>query len=75
MNTPLPSPIVGRAVSRRGFIAGSGGLVLAVGWPSGEVEAQDKPPKYGADDMPNGWVDNPLVFVGADEGTPGRVGD
>jgi isoquinoline 1-oxidoreductase subunit beta len=63
MNTTLQSPIVGRAVSRRGFIAGSSGLALAVGWPSGEVHSQDKPPKYGADGMANGWVDNPLVFV------------
>ena len=63
MNTMLQSPIVGRAVSRRGFIAGSGGFALAVGWPRGEVHSQDKPPKYGADGMANGWVDNPLVFV------------
>jgi isoquinoline 1-oxidoreductase subunit beta len=62
MNTTLQTPIVGR-VSRRGFIAGSGGFALAVGWPSGDVHAQDKPPKYGADGMANGWVDNPLVFV------------
>jgi isoquinoline 1-oxidoreductase subunit beta len=63
MNTMLHSPIVGRAVSRRGFIAGSGGFALAVAWPSGEVTAQDKPPKYGADGMANGVVENPLVFV------------
>ena len=62
MNTMLQAPIVGR-VSRRGFIAGSGGFALAVGWPSGEVHSQDKPPKYGADGMANGVVENPLVFV------------
>ena len=62
MNTTLQTPIVGR-VSRRGFIAGSGGFALAVGWPSGDVHSQDKPPKYGADGMANGWVDSPLVFV------------
>jgi isoquinoline 1-oxidoreductase beta subunit len=55
-------------VSRRKFLQASalGGLVLAVGFPA-SVRAAD-PPKYGADGMPNGWVDNPLVFVaiGAD---------
>jgi isoquinoline 1-oxidoreductase beta subunit len=51
-------------VSRRGFLAGMsalGGLVLAVGFP-GALRAQDAP-KYGRDGMPDGWVDNPLVFV------------
>ena len=38
-----------------------GGFVLAAGFPSA-VRAAD-PPKYGADGMPNGWVDDPLVFV------------
>lgn len=55
-------------VSRRRFLQASalGGLVLAVGFPS-PARAAD-PPKYGADGMPHGWVDNPLVFVaiGAD---------
>ena len=50
-------------VSRRRFLQGMslGGLVLAVGYPSA-ARAQE-PKKYGADGMPNGWVDNPLVFV------------
>jgi isoquinoline 1-oxidoreductase beta subunit len=58
-------------VSRRRFIKGVsalGGLTLAVGFPMA-VRAAD-PPKYGADGMPHGWVDNPLVFVSiAQDGT------
>ena len=58
-------------VSRRGFLQGVsalGGLVLAVGYP--RVSRADDPPKYGADGMPHGWVDNPLAFVAiADDGT------
>ena len=58
-------------VSRRGFLQGAtalGGLVLALGWPSASRGAD--PPKYGADGMPNGWVDDPLVFVSiAEDGT------
>jgi len=52
-------------VSRRKFLRSAGalgGLVLAVGLPS-TVNAADDPPKYGADGMPHGWVDSPLVFV------------
>ena len=55
-------------VSRRRFIQGVsaiGGLVLAAGFPSA-VRGAD-PPKYGADGMPNGWVDDPLVFVAIGE--------
>ena len=51
-------------VSRRRFLQGisaMGGLVLAVGIPS-TVRAAD-PPKYGADGMPHGWIDDPLAFV------------
>src|SRR5262245_59461132 len=50
-------------VSRRRFLQGLslGGLVLAVGYPA-TAPAQE-PKKYGADGMPNGWVDNPLAFV------------
>jgi len=46
-------------------MAGLGGLVLAVGYP-GDLRAED-PPKYGADAMPHGWVDSPLVFVAIGE--------
>jgi isoquinoline 1-oxidoreductase beta subunit len=59
-------------VSRRRFLQGVtalGGLVLAAGFPS-LARAAD-PPKYGADGMPNGWVDDPLVFVAI--GTDGIV--
>ena len=81
MNAPLgfARPLSGRAtgsatqlvianVSRRTFLQGAsalGGLVLAVGY-SGALRAED-PPKYGADAMPHGWVDNPLVFVAIGE--------
>ena len=63
------TPLVIANVSRRTFLQGAsalGGLVLAVGYP-GALHADD-PPKYGADAMPHGWTDNPLVFVaiGAD---------
>jgi isoquinoline 1-oxidoreductase subunit beta len=58
-------------VSRRQFLQGMsalGGLVLAVGYPS--ATRADDPPKYGADGMPNAWVDNPLAFVAiGDDGT------
>ncbi len=56
-------------VSRRKFLQGvsalGGGLVLAVGFPAA-LRAAD-PPKYGADGMPHGWVDSPLVFVAIGE--------
>jgi isoquinoline 1-oxidoreductase beta subunit len=48
-------------LSRREFLkvtAAAGGLTLSAGWSS--VFAQDK---FGANGMPNGAVDNPLVFV------------
>jgi len=50
-------------ISRRSFIKGFAlsGLVLAIGMP--KLAIGDEPPKYGRDGMPNGWVDNPLVFV------------
>jgi isoquinoline 1-oxidoreductase beta subunit len=55
-------------VSRRQFLRGGcalGGLVLAVGLPAA-LRAADAP-KYGADGMPHGWVDSPLVFVAIGE--------
>jgi isoquinoline 1-oxidoreductase beta subunit len=57
-------------VSRRRFLRGAGasalgGLVLAVGLP--ELVLAADPPKYGADGMPHGWVDSPLVFVAIGE--------
>jgi len=55
-------------ISRRAFLGtmAVSGLVLAVGVPrlrSAGAQAN----KYGADSMPNGWVDNPLVFVAIGE--------
>src|SRR5262249_9059078 len=59
-------------VSRRGFLQGAsalGAFVLAAGFPL-PLRAQDAPKKYGADGMPNGWTDDPLVFVAvAEDGT------
>ncbi|TCR62929.1 xanthine dehydrogenase family protein molybdopterin-binding subunit [Bosea sp. BK604] len=51
--------------SRRGFIAGAsaGAFVLAVGLPR-FARAQDK--KFGADGMPNGWRDDPRIFIAID---------
>src|SRR5262249_43535850 len=67
----LDRPLVIANVSRRRFLQGVtalGGFVLAAGFPS-LARAAD-PPKYGRDGMPNGWVDNPLVFVSiAKDGT------
>jgi isoquinoline 1-oxidoreductase beta subunit len=57
-------PLVLANLSRRGFLQGmtaAGGFVLAAGFTSAARAAD--PPKYGADGMPNGWVDDPLVFV------------
>ena len=49
-------------VSRRAFLAGvaAGSLVLAIGLPS-SADAQET--KFGADGMPNGWRDDPKIFV------------
>ena len=60
-------PVVIANVSRRRFLQGMtlGGLVLAAGFPS--VARAQEPKKYGADGMPNGWVDDPLVFVSIGE--------
>ncbi|HSE07000.1 MAG TPA: molybdopterin cofactor-binding domain-containing protein, partial [Methylomirabilota bacterium] len=64
-------PVVLANLSRRGFLQGVtalGGFVLAAGFPA--VARSADPPKYGADGMPNGWVDDPLVFVAiAPDGT------
>ncbi len=64
-------PLVIANVSRRRFLQGVsalGGLVLALGYPARLRGAE--PPKYGADGMPHGWVDDPLAFVAiAEDGT------
>ena len=57
-------------VSRRTFLGAipAAGLVMAVGFP--RLALSDEAPKYGADSMPHGWVDDPLVFVAiATDGT------
>jgi isoquinoline 1-oxidoreductase subunit beta len=63
-------------ISRRNFLKdfALSGFVLAVGFPSlllaDETATSSEPGKYGADAMPHGWVDNPLVFVAiAEDGT------
>lgn len=60
-------------VSRRSFLKDMAltGFVLAAGFPSLLIAAESaEPKKYGADAMPHGWVDNPLVFVAiAEDGT------
>jgi isoquinoline 1-oxidoreductase subunit beta len=61
--TPSKAPDLAVAnVSRRGFLAGitAGSLVLAIGL-SPDANAQEK--KFGADGMPNGWRDDPRIFV------------
>ena len=57
------SPLEVINVSRRAFLGATSavGLALAVGFP-GLGSAADEP-KYGADSMPHGWVDNPLAFI------------
>jgi hypothetical protein len=76
MSAPRPDvatdrPIVLANLSRRRFLQGAtmlGGFVLAAGYRDAAQAAA--PPKYGADGMPNGWVDDPLVFVAiAPDGT------
>jgi isoquinoline 1-oxidoreductase beta subunit len=64
------SPLAVVNVSRRQFVQGLslGGLVLAVGYPSTARAQAAK--QYGADAMPNGWVDDPMAFVSiASDGT------
>jgi len=63
-------------ISRRGFLKdlALSGFVLAAGFPAltraDETAAPTAKDKYGADAMPHGWVDNPLVFVAiAEDGT------
>jgi isoquinoline 1-oxidoreductase beta subunit len=53
-------------LSRRGFLKGVGAtsaLVLAASWGWQDAFAEEKEKKFGADGMPNGWVDDPKVYV------------
>jgi isoquinoline 1-oxidoreductase beta subunit len=59
---PVPASI---SVDRRQFLGSLGGLVL-IATVSGVVKAQDAP-KYGAEGMPHGTVDDPLTFVAIGE--------
>jgi isoquinoline 1-oxidoreductase beta subunit len=66
--TAVDTPLVIANVSRRRFLQSAsalGGFVLVAGFPAAARAAD--PPKYGADGMPHGWVDNPLVFVAIGE--------
>jgi isoquinoline 1-oxidoreductase beta subunit len=58
-------------LSRRTLLGAvpAAGLILAVGFPPAALAADA--PRYGADSMPGGWVDSPLVFVAI--GTDGTV--
>ena len=67
MQSTILSPEQSPEISRRGLLQGSAAMVFTLGVSSsGLVFAQDAakgPKKYGADSMPGGTVDNPLVFV------------
>ncbi|WP_370158907.1 xanthine dehydrogenase family protein molybdopterin-binding subunit [Limimaricola soesokkakensis] len=51
-------------VSRRGLLGGmgAGAFVLAVGLPR-PGRAQEEEPEFGRDAMPNGWRDDPKIFI------------
>ncbi len=59
---PIPARC---SLDRREFLGSLGGLVL-IATVSGAVKAQDAP-KYGAEGMAHGTVDDPLVFVAIGE--------
>lgn len=50
------------ALSRRTFLQSAVGALMLAASASGEVLAAD-PQKYGADTLPGGTIDDPLVFV------------
>ena len=53
-------------LSRRGFLKGVGAtsaLVVAASWGWQDAFAAEKEKKFGADGMPNGWIDDPKVYV------------
>ena len=60
--------------SRRGVLGGMGALVLALSLSdrarADEGASKEKEKKFGADGMPNGWRDDPKIFVAiAKDGT------
>ncbi|WP_085647436.1 MULTISPECIES: xanthine dehydrogenase family protein molybdopterin-binding subunit [unclassified Pseudomonas] len=62
----LPNDFALSNLSRRGFLKGvgaTGALVLAASWGWQDALAEDKPKQFGADGMPNGWIDDPKVYV------------
>lgn len=68
-------PVIIDNFSRRGVLGGMGALVLALSLSDkakadeGQTEEQ-KAKKFGADGMPNGWRDDPKIFVAiAKDGT------
>ncbi|ODN65619.1 xanthine dehydrogenase family protein molybdopterin-binding subunit [Methylophaga muralis] len=75
MNKPLKNETLQTEItniSRRNLLKGFAltGFVLAVGMPFVGFAEGEEAPKYGRDAMPNGWVDNPLIFVAiAEDGT------
>ncbi len=64
MSNRVPESLRIANVSRRSLLLGmgAGSLVLAIGLPR-PGRAQDAPVQFGADAMPNGWRDDPNVFV------------
>lgn len=64
-----PDDFVVANFSRRTLLKGmglTGALVIAASWGLRPAFA-DEPKAYGADAMPNGWVDDPKVFVSIDK--------
>ncbi|WP_350569029.1 xanthine dehydrogenase family protein molybdopterin-binding subunit [Pseudomonas sp. H26/SER47-MNA-CIBAN-0231] len=62
----VPNDFALSNLSRRGFLKGVGAtsaLVLAASWGWQDALADDAPKKFGADGMPNGWIDDPKVYV------------
>ncbi|MFD0933733.1 molybdopterin cofactor-binding domain-containing protein, partial [Methylobacterium trifolii] len=71
-SAPGPVPAVLENVSRRAILGGLGAFALALSLrDSARAETKaEEPPKFGADGMPNGWRDDPKVFIGiAADGT------
>ena len=66
--TPIPETHDLGRVSRRALLGGAGALVLALSLRDPALAAD--PQKFGADGMPNGWRDDPTIFVAiAPDGT------